>query len=83
VSKNDWPRYVEKKVKVYEKESLDTLFAACNAEERLWYEFFLGPGMREREVMHCGWKDVDVMKGVVAVTAKPEYRFTPKNYEEL
>jgi integrase/recombinase XerD len=82
VSKNDWPRYVEKKVKVYEKTELDTLFAACDAEERLWYEFFLGTGMREREVMHCGWEDVNLSRGVVAVTVKPEYLFTPKNYEE-
>src|SRR5450755_792716 len=48
VSKNDWPRFTEEEPEVYEREELDTLFAKCNAEERLWYEFFLMTGMREQ-----------------------------------
>jgi hypothetical protein len=36
--KNDWPRYTEEEPEIYEDEELDTLFAACDAEERLWYE---------------------------------------------
>jgi hypothetical protein len=32
---------------VYEREDLDTLFAACDQQERLWFEFFLMTGMRE------------------------------------
>ena len=31
VGKNDWPRYVEEEPEVYEREDLDTLFAACDA----------------------------------------------------
>src|ERR1039457_992897 len=53
VGKNDWPRYTEEEPKIYETEELDKLFAACDAEERLWYEFFLMTGMREQEVMYC------------------------------
>ena len=52
VGKNDWPRYTEEEPEVYEQDELDTLFAACDAEERLWFEFFLMTGMREQEVMH-------------------------------
>ena len=52
VGKNDWPRYTEEEPEMYEKEELDKLFAACDAEERLWYEFFLMTGMREQEVMY-------------------------------
>jgi hypothetical protein len=48
--KNDWPRYMEKEPEVYEREDLDTLFAACDVQERLWFEFFLMTGMREQEV---------------------------------
>ena len=44
---------------MYEKEELDKLFAACDAEERLWYEFFLMTGMREQEVMYTYWTDVN------------------------
>jgi site-specific recombinase XerD len=46
VGKNDWPRYTEEEPETYEDDELDTLFAAWDAEERLWYEFFLMTGMR-------------------------------------
>ena len=59
VGKNDWPRYTEEEPEMYEKEELDKLFAACDAEERLWYEFFLMTGMREQEVMYTYWSDVN------------------------
>src|SRR5438094_6414996 len=52
VGKNDWPRYTEEEPEIYELEELDKLLAACDEEERLWYEFFLMTGMREQEVMY-------------------------------
>jgi integrase/recombinase XerD len=82
VDKNDWPRFVEEEPEVYEREELDKLFKVCNVEERLWYEFFLMTGMREQEVMHCGWPDVNLARSTVTVRYKPEYGFSPKNYRE-
>src|SRR5207248_571913 len=82
VGKNDWPRFVEEEPEVYEHEELDKLFNACTAEERLWFEFFLMTGMREQEVMHCSWNDVNLSRGTVTVRYKPEYGFSPKNYKE-
>jgi integrase/recombinase XerD len=82
LNKNDWPRFVEEEPEVYEREELDKLFKACDAEERLWYEFFLMTGMREQEVMHCGWADVNLTRSTVTVRYKPEYGFSPKNYRE-
>jgi integrase/recombinase XerD len=82
VGKNDWPRYVEEEPEIYEREELDKLFTACDAEERLWYEFFLMTGMREQEVMHCSWEDVNLSRNTVTVRYKPEYGFSPKNYRE-
>lgn len=82
VGKNDWPRFVEEEPEVYEKEELETLFDACDAEERLWFEFFLMTGMREQEVMHCSWDDINLSRGTVTVRYKPEYGFSPKNYKE-
>jgi integrase len=80
--KGDWPRFTEETPEIYEREDLDSLFAACDKQERLWYEFFLMTGMREQEVMHCSWSDVNLQKGIVTVRWKPEYGFTPKNYKE-
>jgi integrase/recombinase XerD len=82
VDKNDWPRFVQEEPEVYEREELDKLFKACDAEEQLWYEFFLMTGMREQEVMHCGWHDLNLTRSTVTVRYKPEYGFSPKNYRE-
>ena len=82
VGKNDWPRYVEDEPEVYEREDLDKLFAACDQQEKLWFEFFLMTGMREQEVMHCSWDDINLTRGTVTVRYKPEYGFSPKNYRE-
>src|SRR5712692_3230554 len=82
VGKNDWPRYVEEEPEVYEREELEKLFAVCDEEERLWYEFFLMTGMREQEVMHCSWADINLTRSTVTVRYKPEYGFSPKNYRE-
>jgi integrase len=82
VDKNDWPRFVEEEPEVYEREELDQLFKACSTEERLWYEFFLMTGMREQEVMHSAWPDINLTRSTVTVRYKPEYGFSPKNYKE-
>lgn len=80
--KGDRPKFTEQAVEVYEREELDRFFDACDAEERLWFEFFLMTGMREQEVMHLYWTDVNVKACIVKVTAKPDLGWTPKTYEE-
>jgi integrase/recombinase XerD len=82
VGKNDWPRFVQEEPEVYEKDELDTLFSKCDKNERLWFEFFLMTGMREQEVMHCSWADINLSRSTVTVRFKPEYGFSPKNYKE-
>jgi integrase len=82
VGKNDWPRYTEEEPEIYEQEGLDQLFAACDAEERLWYEFFLMTGMREQEVMYAYWSDVNFAASTVRVSHKPDRGWTPKAYKE-
>jgi hypothetical protein len=49
VGKNDWPRYVEEEPEVYEREDLDKLFAVCDPQEKLCFEFFLMIGMENRK----------------------------------
>ena len=82
VGKNDWPRFVVEEPEVYEKEELEKLFATCDADERLWYEFFLMTGMREQEVMHTYWTDVNLASHTVRVSHKPDRGWTPKAYKE-
>jgi integrase/recombinase XerD len=80
-TKNDWPRYVEEEPEVYERVDLDKFFAACDSTERLWFEFFLMTGMREQEVMHTTWAEINLNRGAVTVRYKKEYGFSPKNYK--
>ncbi len=80
IRKNDWPRFTEEEPEVYEQEELDTLFKACDQQERLWFEFFLMTGMREQEVMHTYWSDVNLKASTVKVTHKPGW--SPKAYKE-
>jgi integrase/recombinase XerD len=82
VGKNDWPRYTEEEPEIYEDSELETLFGVCDAEERLWYEFFLMTGMREQEVMYTYWSDINLTHATVRVTHKPDRGWTPKAYKE-
>jgi integrase/recombinase XerD len=80
--KNDWPSYVEEEPEVYEQAELDKLFAVCDERERLWFEFFLMTGMREQEVTHAYWSDINFAHATVRVTHKPDRGWTPKAYKE-
>jgi integrase/recombinase XerD len=80
--KNDWPRYTEEEPEIYEQEELVSLFAACEEEERLWFEFFLMTGMREQEVMYTYWRDVNFGASTIRVRHKPDRNWTPKAYKE-
>jgi len=82
VGKNDWPRYTEEEPEMYEQDDLETLFNACTEEERLWFEFFLMTGMREQEVMHLYWSDINFAGSTVRVSHKPDRGWTPKAYKE-
>ncbi len=82
VGKNDWPRYTEEEPEMYEESELEKLLKACDAEEQLWFEFFLMTGMREQEIMYTYWSDVNLTAGTVRVTHKPDRGWTPKAYKE-
>jgi integrase/recombinase XerD len=81
LKKSDWPSYVEREPEVYEPEELEGLFAACDLRDRVLFEFFLMTGMRDAEVRHTCWSDIS-SKQFARVKSKPEWQFTPKNWEE-
>jgi len=82
VGPKDWPKFTEEEPEIYEQDELDSLFAACDAEERLWFEFFFMTGEREQEVMHTYWDDVKFAASTVRVSHKPDLGWTPKMYKE-
>jgi integrase len=82
VTRKDAPDYTETEIETYSTEELGELFGACTPAERLVFQFFLGTGCREREVMFATWKDVDLTAGTFTVKAKPAMGFKPKDSEE-
>lgn len=75
-------RFTEKKIRAYTHEELRGLFAVCNPEDRLVFEFFLGSGCREQEVSHACWDDVNFEAKTYTVREHLEIGFVPKDREE-
>jgi len=69
------------KKKPYSREDLETLFAACTEDEQVWFKFFLLTGMRENEVQHILWDEVDFSNHVVKVRPHPEMGHKLKTQE--
>jgi integrase len=66
----------------YREEELSRFFEACNERERVLFSTFLMTGLREQEVVHLVWTDINFDLRVVRVTAKPALAFHPKRWEE-
>src|ERR1700744_3443659 len=54
----------------------------ADADEALLIKFCLATGFRDREIRFATWRDIDFRNCVVRMTAKPIWKFKPKNYEE-
>jgi integrase/recombinase XerD len=82
IESNDWPDYVETIRPIYEADEITAMLNQANHVEGIFLKFMLASGFRDREVRHVTWRDLDVRNSVVRVTAKPLWRFEPKNWEE-
>ena len=82
VEAGDWPAYVQAIRPIYEAEEIEEMLKQAEPDEALLIKFFLTSGLRDREVRYLLWRDIDFRHCVVRVTAKPLWKFHPKNYEE-
>ena len=82
LDRHDKPQYDKRAPDAYDAEQLKILLSAALPEERTLFEFFLGTGFREQEVMFCTWKDIDFKGKVISVRSKPAMGFRPKDKEE-
>ena len=78
----DLPEAIRTLPEEYTDQELETFFAACSKEERTLFLTFLLTGLREQEVVHLSWDDINFNLNTVRVTAKPELGFSPKRWEE-
>jgi integrase len=79
--KGDTPAFTREEPEVYEDADIEALWKACDEDQRLYFEFFLGTGMRRQEVENCTWDDINLQRGTVTVRYKPQYGWSPKAYK--
>jgi len=79
--KGDTPVFTREEPEVYEDADIEALWKACDEDQRLYFEFFLGTGMRRQEVENCTWDDINLQRGTVTVRYKPQYGWSPKAYK--
>jgi len=82
MKKGDWPKVVKHEVEVFTMEDLKSIFDAADDYEYAVYQTLLKTGFREQEGMHLAWPDVNWKRGTISITAKPEFKFRPKNSHE-
>ena len=66
----------------YTDSELTQFFGACLKPERTLFTTFLLTGFREKEIVHLCWDDINFALNTLKVTAKPEFGFYPKRWEE-
>jgi integrase/recombinase XerD len=81
IGKNDWPTFTEEEVETYTQDELDKFFAACTETENVWFEFFYRSAMREQEVMHVSWSDIDFERSAITVRENKRFGWKPKAYK--
>ncbi len=77
------PRQVlQRPPEVFDDQEVAAMLQHADDTERAVLLCLFFSGMREQEVCHLAWEDVDLKKKVLRVSAKPEAGFTPKTWEE-
>jgi site-specific recombinase XerD len=75
-------RVVEKRPEVYSDQEIEQMLRVSRRYEQVLLLTLLYTGLREQELSHLAWEDLELEKKILRVTAKPEERFTPKTWEE-
>jgi integrase/recombinase XerD len=66
------------KHKAYRREEVEALLAACDSEEKMYFQFFLLTGVREQEAAHLTWENVDLRHRLVNIRDNPKFGFKLK-----
>jgi integrase len=58
------------KIEVYSKEDLETFFAACNPVQFVLFQLYYKCGLRNKELAHLEWTDIDIKRREIDVRRK-------------
>ncbi len=61
---------------------LEAMFRVATEDEATLIKFLLASGLRDQEIRFLLWRDIDFRHSVVRITAKPQWGFSPKNWDE-
>ena len=64
------------------RKRIQTLLKVGSGDDHVHYLCYLLTGLRDKEMRHLTWRDIDFRTHVIRVTRKPLYGFKPKNKEE-
>ena len=76
------PTYEKKDPTIYTVEQVDSILCAADGYMRLAIELGLMCGLRDQELMHLEWADIDWAESTLTVTGKPHWGFTIKDDEQ-
>lgn len=77
------PKFEKKLPNVYTQDEIDRMLAACKRDyNRVLITMLAKTGLRDQELMHLCWTDVDLVEGKLRVSAKPQYDWMIKDYEQ-
>lgn len=76
------PGHITSLPREYSDEDLTLFLEACDGSEKALFSGFLLTGLREQEMVHLIWSDINFKLRTLRVTAKPQMGFYPKRWEE-
>src|SRR5579884_131878 len=77
------PRYDEPLPEIFSPAELRKLFASLSEDyDKLLFDVLLSCGLREQEVMHLEWTDIDARQRTLKIQSKPRWQFEVKDDEE-
>lgn len=75
----DWPSFDPRDVESYTTDELDALFFTATAEESALFKSLLFTGMRNQELAHLTYADIDFKHSVWSVRSKPKRNWKTKS----
>jgi integrase len=80
LQKNDWPSKKTTRPDAYTLAEIDAMLKCADANEALVIRMFRSTGMRESELSHAEWEDINWTDGYIQVQRrKPKYNWRAKN----
>jgi integrase len=76
------PRYEERLPTIYDRDQISTLLANADSAKRVMILLGLKLGLRDQELQHAAFGDLDWTEKTFRVQGKPKWGFRPKTWEQ-